>query len=343
MESKGYYDSLTNQFFPKPHEKVYKKGKRYYEKGWVVGHYGNVFIKEIEPTKDGRRKALFQCGLCSNLFEARIDMISSNTIKSCGCRKHLSSSKNAKIIGQNNYGRYKKDISGNKYGELTALYPTEQRDFDGNILWFCKCSCGNTRVASYKSLETGHVKYCPQCQYRRKAEGHIGEKHGKLVIVSIEDTIRGSNGGLCCKAKCDCGNEITLPIGFILRENGQQSCGKCKISKGELKVKEILESMNVTFTQQESFNKAIITNKKGFCKVDFFIPNQRIAIEYNGQQHYQPVDIFGGEEGFQKTQNRYKLKKDYCSKHKIDLIEIPYWDYEILDQTYLEKKGVSSE
>jgi hypothetical protein len=57
---------------------------------------------------------------------------------------------------------------------------------------------------------------------------------------------------------------------------------------------------------------------------DFYLPNERICIEYNGQQHYKSCDIFGGEEGFEKQQIRDNIKRQYCKDNGIKLIEIPY-------------------
>ena len=35
------------------------------------------------------------------------------------------------------------DITGQKFRMLTALYPTENRDYKGSVIWHCRCECGN--------------------------------------------------------------------------------------------------------------------------------------------------------------------------------------------------------
>ena len=45
-----------------------------------------------------------------------------------------------------------------------------------------------------------------------------------------------------------------------------------------------------------------------------------LAFEYNGQQHYKPVSLFGGEEGFKQTQERDKLKSKLCAENGVILI-----------------------
>lgn len=48
-------------------------------------------------------------------------------------------------------------------------------------------------------------------------------------------------------------------------------------------------------------------------------------IEYDGEQHYKPVEFFGGEEGFKNAQYRDKIKNDYCENNNINLIRLPYF------------------
>lgn len=59
--------------------------------------------------------------------------------------------------------------------------------------------------------------------------------------------------------------------------------------------------------------------------------NIHICIEYNGEQHYQPIDFFGGEASFQKQQERDARKEIYCLENNIVLIWIPYWQYDEID------------
>lgn len=60
-------------------------------------------------------------------------------------------------------------------------------------------------------------------------------------------------------------------------------------------------------------------------ELDIYIPDIKLAIEYMGKQHYEPVTIFGGEEGYIATVERDKRKKELCEKKGIKLI---YFDYQ---------------
>lgn len=62
-------------------------------------------------------------------------------------------------------------------------------------------------------------------------------------------------------------------------------------------------------------------NKQRF---DVYIPELNLAIEYQGQQHYVAVDLFGGEEGLKRTKQRDKEKLQLS---KINGVDIVYFSY----------------
>jgi hypothetical protein len=58
--------------------------------------------------------------------------------------------------------------------------------------------------------------------------------------------------------------------------------------------------------------------------LDIYIPSKQIAIEYQGKQHYQAIDYFGGIESFERTSQRDMLKSKKCKSNAVKLI---YWSY----------------
>lgn len=64
----------------------------------------------------------------------------------------------------------------------------------------------------------------------------------------------------------------------------------------------------------------------GLQSLDVYIPSINTAIEYQGIQHYQPVDLFGGEEGYEQRKTLDAKKKRLCNKAGIQLI---YWKYDV--------------
>jgi len=58
--------------------------------------------------------------------------------------------------------------------------------------------------------------------------------------------------------------------------------------------------------------------------LDIYIPNLKIGIENQGIQHFEPVEYFGGEKSFKKTQELDKRKSRICNQNKITLIYFFY-------------------
>ena len=63
----------------------------------------------------------------------------------------------------------------------------------------------------------------------------------------------------------------------------------------------------------------------GLQSLDVFIPSLSIGIEYQGRQHYEPVEIFGGEENYKATVQRDEKKRRLCEENGVKLI---YWKYD---------------
>lgn len=62
----------------------------------------------------------------------------------------------------------------------------------------------------------------------------------------------------------------------------------------------------------------------GKQRFDIYIPSRKIAIEYNGPQHYEPLELFGGEEGFRETRRRDEIKRRLARENGVGIREWPY-------------------
>lgn len=87
-------------------------------------------------------------------------------------------------------------------------------------------------------------------------------------------------------------------------------------------------SETVLFRQIESIFENEVVEKHaspiflGMQHYDVYLPDYKVALEYQGIQHYEPVDIFGGEEGLKRTQERDKKKRDLSNANRVTLIEV---------------------
>lgn len=97
--------------------------------------------------------------------------------------------------------------------------------------------------------------------------------------------------------------------------------------------KNIYKDYNVIYQHKPFFLKG---PNGGQMSYDVFIASLNIAIEYQGKQHFEPVEFFGGEEGYKKTVERDILKKQLSDMNGIKLVYINYWE-DISENLIIEK------
>lgn len=116
----------------------------------------------------------------------------------------------------------------------------------------------------------------------------------------------------------DCGKSFLMtPDKFI---SGSR-CPHCRGSIGECMVRQYLSSKNIDFYEQYIFSDC---SYKKPLKFDFYIPAKNICIEYNGLQHYEPIEAWGGQEELEVIRLRDNIKETFCKENNIILIKIKY-------------------
>ena len=98
-----------------------------------------------------------------------------------------------------------------------------------------------------------------------------------------------------------------------------KGCIKCCESKGESEISKILSDKSIIFETQKKFDSC---KDKSYLPFDFYLPEFNVCIEFDGEQHYKPVDWFGGEQAFKERIKRDKIKTKFCKTHNIKLIRI---------------------
>lgn len=111
-----------------------------------------------------------------------------------------------------------------------------------------------------------------------------------------------------------------------------------RASRAEIKIQDILEQNDINFKMEYSFSE--LTAKSGReLRFDFAIFDDddelQFLIEYQGIQHYEPKSIFGGVQGLRKQQFNDMQKREFCKKHGIILVIIPYTDEMFIDYDYI--------
>ena len=85
-----------------------------------------------------------------------------------------------------------------------------------------------------------------------------------------------------------------------------------------------LFSKQINFEKEKTFVDCINPETKARYRFDFYVNNNYI-IEFDGEQHFKPVDVFGGMEYFETLQARDNNKNLYCRNKNIPIIRIPYY------------------
>lgn len=124
-----------------------------------------------------------------------------------------------------------------------------------------------------------------------------------------------------------CGHDVhkLIPSDY---KNGV-GCPQCNESKGEKEVARILQLLGFEYKYQHSFESC---KYKKVLRVDFYIEELNLVIEYDGIQHFQPIDAFGGEQGFKNTKKRDSIKNKYCIQNRINLLRIAYWEFNKIEE-----------
>ena len=116
---------------------------------------------------------------------------------------------------------------------------------------------------------------------------------------------------------CKQHGEFLKVVSKHLAGQGCPLCSKGKTSKEALLLEIIKRNFQNEIIISNYRNKSILKNNKSY---DIFIPKYKIAIEYQGKQHFKPVKVFGGVENYINTTNRDKEKYTESMENNIDLI-----------------------
>jgi len=111
-----------------------------------------------------------------------------------------------------------------------------------------------------------------------------------------------------------------------------------RASRAEIKIEDILRAAGVNFQEEYSFPDLFSSNGRPL-RFDFAIFDDdnelMFLLEYQGIQHYIAKSKFGGNNGLRKQQYNDMQKREYCRKHNIILIAIPYTDEAKISYDYI--------
>ena len=277
--------------------------------GKQFGKLTVLYRDESLVNSDGKHRTMWHCRCeCGREKSIRMDALVGGKAKSCGMCNN--------------------DLTGQKFGRLTVLYKNGV-DNVGHVIWKCKCDCGNEVDVLATNLIQKYTQSCG-CLHSeicsRQGEDLIGQKFGKLTVISLVST--SPRKYLCY---CECGGQAIVQPGN-LKDGHTQSCG-CISSLGQEKINTYLMANNIYFKPEYSVT---IVGFDGPARYDFALLNNdgkaKVLIEYHGRQHYEVAYSWNdNEEDLQERKRKDDLKRQWAKDHEIPLYEIPYWEFENID------------
>ena len=210
--------------------------------------------------------------------------------------------------------------------ELTAMNleiePIEEYvNTDTPILHQCKI-CKHIWSIKPNHILNGHG--CPMCGFKNSADSKRKSQEEyvqELLYVNPNIEVVGEyiNYITPLLHRCKkCKNEWDAKPCHTMRGHG---CLECNESHGERSISQWLNNHNIEYMSQYRFGDC---RDKYPLPFDFYLPQYNICIEYNGRQHYEPTDFFGGEDAFKVRQHHDGIKKNYCQSNNINLLCISY-------------------
>ena len=101
----------------------------------------------------------------------------------------------------------------------------------------------------------------------------------------------------------------------------------------------ILDSLHINYETQKTFEDC---KDKIKLRFDFYFlfNNKEYCVEVDGEQHFKPIEFWGGESAFREIRKRDRIKNNYCLLNGINLIRIPF--NEIDNAKYIIKDYLKS-
>lgn len=184
------------------------------------------------------------------------------------------------------------------------IHNIEWSSIPSNILKGCGCHiCLKERIG-YKNAKTNN-EYLQELQ----------EKGIKIIPLEKYQT---SSVNILHKCLI-CGYEWKVRPANVLSNKG---CPNCCRSKGEDIIEHWLNVHHIKYITQMKFDGCKAIRSLPF---DFFLVDYNKCIEFDGKQHFESVEYFGGQKGFENRKQHDYIKNEYCKNNNIPLLRIPYY------------------
>lgn len=218
----------------------------------------------------------------------------------------------------------------------TEMFKKELNKINTNIIVLGEYENANTPI-KVKCLLDGYEWYptpsnllknnkCPRCSNR---ERYTTKTYKDKIFELYKNKYTVLSEYINSKTKITvkhnkCGHTWKVVPSSLIYGYG---CPKCNESHGEKKICSYLDENKITYISQYKFQNC---KSKRELPFDFYLPKHNVCIEYDGEQHFKPFRFANREKAFKKlrmTKIRDQIKNQYCKENGINLIRIPYTEF----------------
>lgn len=276
--------------------------------------FGKLIVTDMiygSKDKNGKQRTYCDCKCdCGKSVIRLVDGLYSDVLCSCGCaRKEISDKLSINIIGET-------------FGYLTVL--EEYKDETPRKVK-CICKCGNVGIYIKTDVLSQYTQSCGCLRIERTSSSNTKDWTNFINDYDIEIISpyeKNKHGTWLWNCRCSCGKEfVTLPADVV--SNKITSCGCAKMSSGERYVEKVLKEESISYKSQFYFDDCKDINPLPF---DFavFCEDKIKLIEFDGLQHFESIEWFGGDKEFVKRKYHDQIKNEYCKNNNVPLLRIKY-------------------
>lgn len=274
--------------------------------------HGDNYEYDMSTFKGTQYPIKIKCNNCGTIFE----QIVSSHLQGCGCNVCASKKVAEKEkLTIKEFVEKSRKIHQDKYDYSKAKYVNYRTPLE----LICP------KHGSFFQTPDSHLRgsECTECSRIQRGLSNrltkdevikrFKEKHGDIYDYSQVD-YKGIDTPI--KIRCKKHGYFWQTPYHHMTDNG---CPYCRASHLELDVKKLLENNHIEFEYQKRFQWLKSQS------LDFYLPQQNIAIECQGEQHFKALDFFGGENALKTTQKRDKKKLHLCKENGVNIL---YYSYE---------------
>ena len=242
------------------------------------------------------------------------------------------------------YARLNAENFIKKVDTLGYIVKSEYLGIDEEMNFECKICHTNFRLnKASKIYEPVEVSHCPKCLSEKRISSSADKfKQDFYNMYGSEFEIVSEYTGCDNPIKIlhkKCGNTSEYYRASRILSDYLCPCKCCNITKGEKSIMNYMENNYISYEHQKKYDSLLGINN-GYLSYDFYIPNNNLLIEFQGKQHYEVVEDFGGQEYFEIQQEHDRRKRQYAKDNNIKLLEIAYWDFENIEKILSRELGL---